>query len=118
MNILEYVFDVLAAVLAWAAAWSAQNVDAYLGYYAEDFRPADSMPRSVWESQRRDRIESPEHIEVSIQDAVVQAESDERVQVSFVQQYRSDNYSDQTNKEITLLRVDGSWKIVSETALP
>src|SRR5690349_1863458 len=48
--------DVLQAVNGWAQAWSKQDVDAYLGYYAKDFKTPGGEARDAWENTRRERI--------------------------------------------------------------
>jgi len=39
---------------------------------------------------------------------------DDRVRVSFVQEYQSDAFSDQVNKVLEFKNTGGSWKIVRE----
>jgi tetratricopeptide (TPR) repeat protein len=110
--------EVLATVLDWVAAWSAQDVNAYLRYYGADFRPPDGMGRPQWEAQRRARLTRPSYIEVTVSDPGVRVEPDGRARVSFVQTYRSNTYSDRTTKTLLMSREDSGWKIVSEQAVP
>ena len=48
--------EVLDTVNAWAKAWSAKNVDAYLAFYARDFKTPGGEARPEWEKARRQRI--------------------------------------------------------------
>ncbi|VAX12312.1 hypothetical protein MNBD_GAMMA24-1253, partial [hydrothermal vent metagenome] len=40
--------EILLTLQGWASAWSAQQVDRYLSFYAPDFRPAKGMSRRRW----------------------------------------------------------------------
>ena len=108
---------VLSTLSDWAAAWSSQDVDSYLGHYAEDFQPPRGLSRARWEAQRRARLAKPSYIQVSLSDTRVQIDPSGDVQVSFVQSYRSNTYSDRTRKSMRMTRVADEWKILSEQAV-
>lgn len=99
---------------AWAKAWSGRDVEAYLGQYAPDFVPEGGLSRATWEQQRRDRITRPSRISVRAINPEVSKIGDDRVRVSFVQEYQSDAFSDQVNKVLEFRNTNGSWKIVRE----
>src|SRR5213075_1210008 len=56
--------DILNAVNAWAQAWSKKDVDAYLAFYAKDFKTPGGEPRPQWEDARRERVTAPKSIAV------------------------------------------------------
>src|SRR5436305_4311043 len=58
--------DVLKAVNDWAQAWSKQDVDAYLGSYAKDFKTPAGEARADWEKARRSRISGAKSIQVAV----------------------------------------------------
>ncbi|MBL6749630.1 MAG: tetratricopeptide repeat protein [Nevskia sp.] len=99
---------------AWARAWSAKKVDDYLSYYAPDFRPDGGINRRQWEVQRRERVAKPGRIAVRVLNPQVSRVDAHHVRVSFLQDYRSENFSDQASKYIELSDAAGSWKIVRE----
>lgn len=105
---------VTAALQGWAKAWSARDVDGYLAQYAPDFVPEGGLSRATWEQQRRDRITRPTRIAVRALNPEVVKVGDDRVRVSFVQEYQSDAFSDQVNKVLEFKNSGGSWKIVRE----
>jgi tetratricopeptide (TPR) repeat protein len=104
----------LSAVQAWAAAWSSQDVDAYLAMYAPEFAPEGGISRATWEAQRRDRISRSKHIAVKVIEPKTSDIEDGAVRVSFKQAYESDAYSDSVSKVLELVPVAGSWKIIRE----
>jgi tetratricopeptide (TPR) repeat protein len=106
--------DVLKSVRAWAQAWSSKDVDAYLGFYAKDFKTPNGQPRAAWERLRRQRILAPKQIDVSIESARVTLTGADTATVTFRQTYRSDSIKASGVKTLSLVRVDGKWLIRHE----
>jgi len=109
---------VVLAINSWANAWASQDVDSYLGFYSGSFLPNSGADRNAWESQRRDRILRPASIDVVVQEITTQFVAGDRAITTFVQEYRSDNYSDTVSKTIEWVRDGDGWKIESEAAVP
>jgi tetratricopeptide (TPR) repeat protein len=107
----------LAAVQAWAGHWSGQDVEAYLGSYADDFVAPSGRSRAAWAAERRRRIASPRSISVAIDDFKVERASDRSARVSFTQTYTSETYRDRVGKRLDLVRDGEQWKIRRETSL-
>lgn len=108
--------EVAQAVGSWAAAWSSQDVDAYLSYYAPDFRPGRGLSRSAWVEQRRDRVTRPAFIQVNIADLFVDVRGPDSARAVFKQDYSATGYQDSVIKTLTLRRIDGDWKITREVS--
>ena len=103
-----------SALTAWAKAWSARDVEAYIAQYAPDFVPEGGLSRATWEQQRRDRITRPSRIGVRALNPEIAKIGADRVRVSFVQEYQSDTFSDQVNKVLEFKSTPSGWKIVRE----
>src|SRR5690348_6683876 len=58
--------EVLKALNGWAQAWSKKDADGYLAHYAPTFDPPGRQSRADWEKERRQRIEAPKSISVSV----------------------------------------------------
>lgn len=101
-------------VREWARAWSEQDVDRYLAHYARDFQPESGMALADWQAQRRQRLTAPKSIRVAVARLEVEPMSSDELQVTFLQTYRSENYSDTVDKTLVLRREDGGWKIGRE----
>ena len=86
----------------WAAAWSDQAVDAYLSYYAPNFALPNYLSRSAWEAQRRQRLSRPFAIQVDLAGLVVRNSTGPLLRIEFLQNYRSNLYSDRTVKLLDL----------------
>jgi len=106
--------NVNSALLAWAKAWSARDANAYLATYSADFVPEGGLARATWEQQRRDRIARPTRISVRALNPEISKVGDDRVRVTFVQEYQSDTFSDQVSKVLEFKSGSDGWKIVRE----
>jgi tetratricopeptide (TPR) repeat protein len=106
--------EVLKTVNGWAQAWSNKDADAYLAYYARDFKTPGSEARDSWEKTRRARIAAPKSISVNVASPKVTMDGADRATVTFQQNYKSDVHKSNNRKTLTLIRADGGWKILEE----
>ena len=105
--------DVLAAVNAWASAWSKQDAKGYLAAYAKEFKVPGGKSRSSWEADRKQRIEAPKKIEVRVESPVVKLDGD-NASVKFRQHYKSNIVTASSSKTLVMTRSSGAWQIVDE----
>ena len=108
--------EVLKTVNGWAQAWSKKDADAYLAYYAKDFKTPAGEARDAWEKGRRSRIAAPKSIAVGVESAKVTMRNPQQASVSFRQTYRSDKLSTKSRKTLELVKADGRWLIKEEKA--
>jgi tetratricopeptide (TPR) repeat protein len=111
----EVIREVLDTVRAWAGAWTAQDVDKYLSFYARDFRTPKGEARGNWEADRRKQIRSPRVVTVDIVDPNVTIADPSRAAVTFKQNYRADAYRSSGRKTLVLVRQGERWLIQQET---
>ena len=105
-------------VNAWASAWSGKGFDAYAGFYAPSFQPADGSSRESWARQRAQRLAQAARIQVEVKKFRLKPAGKDAFLAEFEQHYRSDSYSDITLKVLKWVRVGGQWLIEGETARP
>ena len=108
--------DVLKAVHAWAAAWSAKDVSKYLSFYAPDFKVPDGASRAAWEAVRQERISKPESIQVGISKATVKFGNSNHATVKFHQSYRASHLKSSGNKTLLMVKSGDNWLIQEERA--
>jgi len=106
--------EVLQTLNGWASAWSKKNVDAYLAFYAKDFKTPKGEPRAEWEQGRRTRILAPKSISVETDSPKVSMTGDKQASVTFRQRYKSDAISANSMKTLVLVKTDGAWRIQQE----
>jgi tetratricopeptide (TPR) repeat protein len=106
---------VIAVVKAWADAWSRKDADAYLAFYAKDFRTPKGQARSDWEKARRERLQAPKSISVAVEEPRVSQSGEARASVTFRQEYKSDLLSARGMKTLVMVKSDGGrWLIQQE----
>jgi tetratricopeptide (TPR) repeat protein len=105
--------QVTGVIESWARAWSERDVNAYLAFYAPDFEVPGGAGRAAWEKERKERIEKPKSIEVTVQVTNVKM-GDNEATVTFRQAYKSDTLKSNNTKTIKLVRVGERWLIKQE----
>ncbi|MDO9196621.1 nuclear transport factor 2 family protein [Rhodoferax sp.] len=108
------VTEAEAAVRAWAKAWSAKDMSAYLGAYAKEFTPSTKQSRSAWEEDRRKRIVGKASISVKLDNLTVTVNGNKAV-AKFRQDYRADALAVSSRKTLELLKTGDQWLIVKES---
>lgn len=106
--------EIESAVHAWAAAWSAKDVHAYLAAYGADFDPPGKQTRKAWEEERRSRIVGKSRINVRVSDLVVNV-SGTKATAKFKQAYSADSLNVTSRKTLDLHKVGDRWTIVRES---
>ena len=108
--------EVLKALNGWAQAWSKKDADAYLSYYAKDFKTPGGEGRAEWEQARRSRIAAPKSIAVSIGSPKVTMSGPNQANVTFRQSYKSDVMKANSTKVVVMTKAGGRWQILQEKA--
>lgn len=105
-----------STVQNWARAWAAQDVESYLAFYSDDFRPGGGQSRADWAAQRRDRLTSPRFINVELENIQVQFEDEApgKARARFRQTYQSNTFNSSIMKTLHLGRVGDDWQIKRE----
>lgn len=103
-----------AAVHAWARAWAARDVKAYLASYGKEFTPPGSLSRSAWEDERRVRITSKSKISLKLENLTVTASGNTAV-AKFRQDYKANGLSVSSRKTLDLVKTGERWQIVRES---
>ena len=106
--------EVLKAVNGWAHAWSSNDVNGYLAYYASDFQTPRGEPRSDWEASRKTRIAKPKKIDIKVEVPKISFTDSNRVSVTFRQNYNSPNLKVSSMKTLVLVKSGDRWLIQQE----
>jgi ketosteroid isomerase-like protein len=104
---------VRAVVQGWAQAWSARDMDAYVAFYAPDFK-GTFKTRDDWLKSRQGRIVTREVVAVDLSDVDVVVEG-KRASATFRQKYRSNVMRDDTQRSLEFRDVGGRWLISGES---
>ena len=107
--------DILNVLDNWRVAWENKNMDEYLSAYASNFQYPNNMTQTSWEKYRTNRITSKKVIEISLSNTKIKFKKKE-VLVTFVQNYKSGNLNQVSNKTLVFIEEEGDWLIFKETS--
>jgi hypothetical protein len=101
------------AVMGWARAWSEQKADAVLQLYSPAFQASGGTGSAEFLDQRREQVTTGRPPAPQLEDLKVTTLGADRRVVTFVQRFGDDRI----RKELTLVRENTNWRIVSERTL-
>ena len=106
--------QVREAIEQWSRAWSARDVNAYLGMYGRSFVPEDGQARSAWEQTRRQRILSKSAIAHEVRNLQITLQGN-KATARFEQTYTADRVRSVGPKTLRFELEGDKWRIVSES---
>lgn len=106
--------EVENAVKAWAGAWSAKDMNAYLAAYGKDFDTPGKQTRKAWEEDRRARIVSKSKISVKLSELSVDVNGS-KATAKFRQDYSADTLNISSRKTLDMTKAGERWLIVRES---
>ena len=104
-------------VKEWARSWASQDVDTYVSYYADNFRPSSGLSYEKWRQQRQTQLTNKSFIEIVVSDFVVEQRG-EQFAVTFSQHYKSNDIDNTITKRLVFNKKARDWsqaKIVKES---
>ena len=106
-------------LIDWSRAWSQGNFEFYIQSYSNEFLPSDNQKTyQEWKNIRRSRLKFTKGVSVEIDQIRVFVEPEgEYALVEFMQNYRSDSYSDQVLKQMYMRNQHNNWLILSERTI-
>ena len=110
--------DFLAALNRWKADWESRDMERYFSHYAQGFR-VERGGMAGWKAQKRKVNAGKTWIKVGVDDMSFFAYpgGNDLMQVTFSQDYRSNNLSNRTLKRQYWIREDGRWRILHESVI-
>ena len=105
--------EITRLVQAWAGAWSRKDVKSYLAFYATNFQTPSGMARKDWEAERKQRIDKPGKLLVTVDDIKVTVSGDTST-VRFRQHYTSATLKSSANKTLVFVKSGNKWLIQQE----
>jgi len=98
----------------WIKAWKTQDVDKYLSFYSKNFK-GDKNSHKDWKASREKvLVGKNKHISINLHS--IQAQKNKNfIELTFIQNYSSNNHSDTGVKNLILEKNKNDWKIIKET---
>jgi hypothetical protein len=107
---------VVSQFLIWLKAWEGGEVNAYLSFYSKNFKDPKKS-RNEWEQERRFILRRNSGIIIQVSN-IEMKQNGETIEMSFVQDFKSDRVSDIGRKELVWKNEGNRWKIIKETWKP
>ena len=112
----DSIDTVVSQFLIWLKAWAGTEVNAYLSFYSKNFKDPNKS-RNEWEMQRRSALSRNSSITIQVSD-IQMKQNDETIEMSFIQDFKSDRVSDIGLKELIWKNEGHRWKIIKEIWKP
>jgi hypothetical protein len=107
---------VVSQLLIWLKAWEQGDVKTYLSFYSQHFQDPNKT-HEEWIAQRHFSLSRNSAVSIQISD-IEMKQNDETVDMSFVQNFKSDKVADTGWKQLVWKNEGNGWKIVAETWKP
>ena len=107
--------DILDAIENWKTAWENKDMKSYLNSYAANFNYPNKMTKSDWEKYRTSRIISKKIINLSLSNIQLKFGKG-KITAVFIQNYKSGNLNQTSNKTLVFIEENGDWLILEETS--
>ncbi|MBC7895720.1 MAG: L,D-transpeptidase family protein [Cytophagaceae bacterium] len=110
--------EFLATFGRWKVDWESRDIERYFSHYAPGFR-VERGGMGGWKAQKRKVNAGKTWIKVGVEDMSLFAYpgGTDLMQVTFSQDYRSNNLSNRTQKRQYWIREDGRWRILHESVI-
>ncbi|WP_173765581.1 L,D-transpeptidase family protein [Nitrogeniibacter mangrovi] len=105
------------AIESWRKDWESLDVDRYLAHYAHAFK-SDTLSQDAWRARKRAVAQHKSWIKVGVakMSMLLSPGRDGAVEVTFEQNYRSNNFNEVSRKRQYWIKEDGQWRIAYEGA--
>jgi SPOR domain len=107
---------VLSQFLVWLKAWEKKQLDAYFAFYSRSFE-SGGKPFNDWQRVQRESLDQVHQIKIEVDDLEM-LEKEDTVEISFIERYQSDIYSDIRRKTLVWKKEAGRWRIIAESSEP
>ena len=104
--------EVLAFVKKWQKAWVDKDIDTYIECYSPSFRNG-RLDRNRWKERKTYLNKRYDFIKVDIRNIAIKR-TDTGANVSFFQEYQSDQFETSGTKFLQLINRDNKWMIQKE----
>ena len=102
----------------WKTCWENNKLEEYIKCYSDDFM-IKGIDKQGWKKFKRSLSKKYKNIKVTFKNTEIDIkEGGKKAEVSLLQYYRSDQYSDEGLKTLILKKEKRKWRIVRENWKP
>lgn len=109
---LSEIHAVRSIIFKWINAWQSKDLAGYISYYSPEFR-SGKLDYHGWRAKKTKLFKKPGVIFLEISNLLIFIEGKE-AKVSFLQDYTDAYLADVGEKNMKLIKLNDSWKIIAE----
>lgn len=113
---LNEIHTVRSIIYKWINAWQTKDFAGYMSYYSPEFR-SGKIDYHGWRAKKARLFKRPGVIFLEISNLLISIEGKE-AKVSFLQDYTDAYLADVGEKNVKLIKLNDSWKIIAEEWKP
>lgn len=113
---LNEIHAVRSIIYKWINAWQTKDFAGYMSYYSPEFR-SGKIDYHGWRAKKARLFKRPGVIFLEISNLLISIEGKE-AKVSFLQDYTDAYLADVGEKNVKLIKLNDSWKIIAEEWKP
>jgi len=113
---LNEIHAVRSIIYKWINAWQSKDFAGYMSYYSRKFR-SGTLDYHSWQVKKTKLFKRPGVIFLEISNLLIFIEGKE-AKVSFLQDYTDAYLADVGEKNMKLIKLNDSWKIIAEEWKP
>ncbi len=113
--------EIYSFIAAWKAAWEnttkgKAGIERYISFYSANF-DSKGLGQNGWKRDKAEKGRYKSWINVDLIDIRIdEPGADNFIEVRFLQDYRSSNYSEKSKKMLVIKKEKTGWKITTEKA--
>ena len=107
---------VMSQFLVWLEAWQGKQLDAYFSFYSQSFE-SGGKPFADWLKEQSKTLDATQQIKVEVNDLEL-LEKGDTIEMSFMENFQSESFSDIRRKVLVWKKENGVWKIIVESSEP
>ena len=111
--------EIYAFIDGWKMAWNNSagekgDIEAYISFYSDDFI-SKGLDKNGWKRDKAIKNRKKRWIRLELNDIrISELTAENRIEVRFLQEYKSSNFSGKSNKMLILSKEKTGWKIIRE----
>jgi len=113
--------EIYAFIDGWKMAWNNSagekgDIETYISFYSDDFN-SKGIDKNGWKHDKAIKNRKKRWIRLELNDIrISELTAENRIEVRFLQEYKSSNFSGKSNKMLILSKEKTGWKIIREAS--
>jgi adhesin transport system outer membrane protein len=112
-NATDQTQQIKDRLATWLRAWKNKDVNTYISLYSDNYKTSKNK-RIKWRNSRLQALKANKNLSIQASNLQI-AQYKNIIELNFIQNFNSDQYSDVGIKELVWINDGSDWKILKET---